>query len=95
MNESELLGSVKKIIHRHLGTDVQIVLFGSRASGTSVDSSDYDIGLRAKEPIEPLTMARIASEIEELPILRKVDIVDLSKVTSRFYATAMAQTRSI
>ncbi len=95
MNESELLGSIKKIIQKYLGNDVQIVLFGSRASGNSVDSSDYDIGLRAKEPIESLAMARITSEIEELPTLRKVDIVDLSKVTKRFYATAMAQTRAI
>ena len=95
MNESEVLDSVKSIIHRYLGTDVQIILFGSRASGNSVNFSDYDIGLRAKEPIEPLTMARITSEVEELPILRKVDIVDLSKVTKRFYTTAMAQTRAI
>lgn len=95
MNESELLDSIKKIIHQHLGNDIEIVLFGSRASGNSVDSSDYDIGLRAKGPIEPLTMARIYDEIEALPTLRKVDIVDLSKVTKRFYTTAMAQTRAI
>ncbi|MEK7202687.1 MAG: nucleotidyltransferase domain-containing protein [Patescibacteria group bacterium] len=95
MTEAELLASVKEIVHRYLGTDVQIVLFGSRATGNSVEFSDYDIGLRAEEPIEPLAMARIYDEIEALPILRQVDIVDLSKVTKRFYNTAMAKTRAI
>lgn len=95
MNELEVLDSVKEIIHRYLGSEVQIVLFGSRASGNSVSSSDYDIGLRAKEPIKPLTMARINSEIEELPILRKIDIVNLTEVTPRFYATAMEHARAI
>jgi len=95
MTELELLTSIKKIIQHHLGDEVQIVLFGSRASGKSVDFSDYDIGLRTKKPLPPLTVARIYEEIEELPILRKVDIVDLSKVTKRFYATAMTHTRVI
>lgn len=95
MIDSELLECVKKIIYNYLGTDVQIVLFGSRASGKAVSSSDYDIGLRASQPIDPLIMARVYAAIEELPTLRKIEIVDLTKVTKRFYATAMQHTRAI
>lgn len=95
MTETELLNRVKQIVHHHLGIDVQIILFGSRASGRAVDASDYDIGLRTSQPIDPLIMARIYDAIEELPTLQKVEIVDLTKVTKRFYATAMQHTRAI
>ncbi|MCR4277789.1 MAG: nucleotidyltransferase domain-containing protein [Candidatus Berkelbacteria bacterium] len=95
MTERELLNRVKEIVHHHLGTDVQMILFGSRAAGKAVSSSDYDIGLRASQPIDPLTMARIYDAVEELPTLQKVEIVDLTKVTKRFYATAMQNTQAI
>lgn len=95
MKEEELLLAIKRIIHQHTGDKVEIVLFGSRATGTAVATSDYDIGIKSARPIAALALARINYEIEELPTLRKIDIVDLSRVAPRFYQTALEQTKQI
>ncbi len=52
----------------------QVILFGSRAKGTERERSDIDIAVRGVSDILALQ-----EEIEDIPSLYKVDLVDLDE----------------
>ncbi len=52
----------------------QVILFGSRAKGTERERSDIDIAVRGVSDIFALQ-----EEIEDIPSLYKVDLVDLDE----------------
>ncbi len=54
------------------------ILFGSRAMGTYSPSSDIDLALVGVE--DELKAASIASELEELPLPYKFDVLALSAI---------------
>ncbi len=60
--------------------DAIIYLFGSRARGTARSSSDIDIAIDAKNPIDILELMRAANVIEALNIPLKIDLVDFNAV---------------
>ena len=81
----DILDMVTKIVRRHLPDhSYRILLFGSWARSDAMPTSDIDIGILGKQPVNDLTMARIREELDELPTLRKVEIVDLQAVDDRF-----------
>ena len=47
-------------------------------------TSDIDVGLEGPEPIQLSVLEKIKVEIENLPILYKIDIVDFSQVPKEF-----------
>lgn len=66
-------------------------LFGSWAQGRALSVSDLDIALDIGRPIKPAVIQKIADELEELPILRKVDILDLQAVDQEFRKRVLQQ----
>lgn len=50
----------------------KVILFGSRAKGTARERSDIDLAVSGVKDYE-----RLMEEIEELPTLYTVDVVDL------------------
>jgi predicted nucleotidyltransferase len=96
MTDAETRQAIVRIIKTHLRAfpEARIVLFGSRATGQHTPRSDYDIGIDAGTPIPLHVMGYIQADIEELPILQKVDVVDLSQASEalRREVTAVAQT---
>ena len=56
------------------------ILFGSRAKGTAVPSSDIDLALEGIT--DALQAEAIASELEELPLPYHFDVVALPNVNS-------------
>ncbi len=56
------------------------VLFGSRAMGTNTVTSDVDIALFG-EALSLDDQARLAAEIEQLPIPQRVDLVRFHTIT--------------
>lgn len=72
------LDHILKLLREAL-SDVEytVLLFGSRADGTAVPGSDYDIGVAADRNIErELARARFSLEESNIPV--NVDLVDLS-----------------
>ena len=63
---------------------LRLFLFGSWAQGRALSVSDLDIALDTGKPIEPGILQKIAEALDELPTLRKVDVVDLQAVGQEF-----------
>ncbi|MEK9171235.1 MAG: nucleotidyltransferase domain-containing protein [Patescibacteria group bacterium] len=73
------------IFERHLDmTSYRAFFFGSRVTGAFRPTSDIDVGIEGHEPIPLQILEAIKSEVENLPILYKIDIVDFSTVPKEF-----------
>jgi len=93
----EIESSVVAIIRRHMskGIRYKVFLFGSRATGRETARSDHDVGIEAEGNIPFGVLADIRLEVDELPTLRKVDVVDFARVSAAFKAVAKEQTKEL
>jgi uncharacterized protein len=89
MTEREVKRAILEIIKKHVPKETKVFLFGSRVLKTNTLRSDFDIGLQATEPLPFGALAKIEDELEELPIMQKIDLVDFSKVSEGFKEFAM------
>lgn len=72
--------------------DVKVVLFGSRARGDSLRTSDVDIGIMAGEGFKDRRkLVLLREHVEELNIPYKVEIVELSGVSREFEAAVLKE----
>jgi predicted nucleotidyltransferase len=69
---------VEKMASRLEGRRYHLYLFGSRALGARTPRSDYDLAIWAEPPLDLATLSQIREELEDLPILQRVDLVELS-----------------
>lgn len=74
------------IVRKHAGSGARVVLFGSRARCEANPRSDYDIGVDAGAPLPLATEERILAELDVLPVLQKIDLVDLRRASQAFCA---------
>lgn len=80
-----LLDEVVRVICDHVHEEpLRLYLFGSWAQVRALSVSDQDIALDTGRPIEPAIIQKIAEALDELPTLRKVDVVDLQAVGQEF-----------
>ena len=64
--------------------NVRIFLFGSRARGDCVSTSDVDIGIIPGKEFDKVKLTLLHEYIEELNIPYKIDIIDLSSTSEEF-----------
>jgi predicted nucleotidyltransferase len=84
-NITKILDMAVRVIRKHIGRDdYKIILFGSWANLKAVPTSDIDIAVSGRAGVDYITMAKIKEEIDNLPTLRKIDVVDLSAVDEGF-----------
>ncbi len=62
----------------------KVFLFGSRAWGTANERSDFDIGIESDEKMPSETFLPMQWDLEEIPVLQKVDLVDFADVSETF-----------
>jgi predicted nucleotidyltransferase len=86
MSDEAIKPKIVEIIRRHTGQmpEVKIFLFGSRAVNRHTIRSDFDIGLESAAKIPLATLAQIREELEQLPLLPKIDLVDFKRVSPEF-----------
>jgi len=84
MKKETIIKQIKKTIRGKLPINFKILLFGSWARGDALETSDLDIGILGKKKVPWPAMVKILEEVEKIPTLRKIDIVDLSAVEKRF-----------
>ncbi len=80
-----------RILSKHLDlSKYRVFFFGSRVQGMSGKGSDVDVGIEGP-PIDPFKWAQIEEDIENLPTLYKVDLVDFNRVSEEFKRNALRQ----
>lgn len=83
----DVLLETRKILSRYLGPGYTLYLFGSRATGTNSENSDFDFLVDSGRKIDFGVWAQIKSDIEDLPTLYSVDITDKHAADPDFLAT--------
>ena len=90
----EILSVVRDVasIVKRIANDpaYRVVLFGSRASGTSRPRSDIDIGVQGPRRIDPVTLQAIRAACDALPTLYTIDLVDLAILPATIRDTALS-----
>jgi len=73
----------------------KVVLFGSRAQGVSHKRSDFDVGILGQKPVKRTLFFEIKEQLEKLPTLYKIDLVDLMDTDPDFRAIALQKTKTL
>ena len=85
----KLKKQVLDIIGRYLNlNEYKIFFFGSRVEGKGNERSDIDIGIEGFETVPDRAWIEIKEEIENLPTLYKIEIVDFRQVAPIFKKVA-------
>ena len=72
----------------------KIALFGSRARGDANEKSDYDIAVF--RPFSDKKWSKMILDIEEeIPILKKFDILDFEKLDEKFKARILKEAKTL
>ncbi len=92
----KLKKEILEIIGKYLNLkEYRVFFFGSRVEGRGDEHSDIDIGIEGKKEIPYETISSIQEEIENLPTLYKIDVVDFKTVSDKFRNIAGQKTESL
>jgi len=84
----KLKKEILEILGKYLDlSKYKVFFFGSRVRGNSDERADIDIGIEGPE-IPAYTKLEIEEELENLPILYKIDFVDFNNVSDKFKKVA-------
>jgi len=75
----KVINRVAEVLKRHLSSPFRLILFGSFARGDGTPFSDVDLAVEVEGGVDPKVWNRILFELEELPTLRKIDLIDLKR----------------
>ena len=88
--KKQILFWIKSILDKNLsGVSYNAFVFGSQANKTFLGRSDIDIGILANNEISALQLSNINKDIEQLPMLYKIDLIDFNRVDARFKSVAL------
>lgn len=88
----QLKREILEILGRHLElANHRVFFFGSRVRARGDDRSDIDVGIEGPEPISATAWLAIQEELEQLPILYPIQLVDFRYVSPQFRAVALQQ----
>lgn len=81
----KLKKEILEIVGRHLSLDnYHIFFFGSRVIGKGTERSDVDVGIEGPTPVPTNALLNIQEEIEQLPTLYKIEVVDFCRAARQF-----------
>ncbi|MBX3329399.1 MAG: nucleotidyltransferase domain-containing protein [Nitrospira sp.] len=80
----QIAQEVEKLARYILGTEVDVIWFGSWPKGTAHAHADIDIAVSGSTAFPPERLAELRAAIEDLATLHEIDIVDLHTVDERF-----------
>lgn len=72
----------------------KVFFFGSRVSGKNRESSDIDVGVEGPT-ISRIVLSQIKEEIENLPTLYTIEVVDFNNVSVKFKEVANQYVESL
>lgn len=85
----KLKREVSAAVAKHLDpARYKVFFFGSRVKGDSFPTSDIDIGIEGPAPIPADKFLAITEEIEAIPTLYKIEVVDFHDAPESFLTRA-------
>ncbi len=85
---NSILKKIKIVISKYIDKkDYNVFLFGSRVNWNIKKTSDYDVGIIWKTPLNSELKLNIEEEFENIPAF--IDFVDFSQVSKDFKKHAM------
>lgn len=94
--DEKLKKEVLRILSKYVDLKThETFFFGSRVLGKSDERSDIDIGIIGPSGISREIMFHIKEDIDNLPLLYKIDVVDFKNVSDDFRKTALEHTEKI
>ncbi len=87
---AKLKRELLEIIGRHIDlAEYGVFFFGSRLEARGDERSDIDIGIEGPRRIPAGALACIREEIERMPLLYKIDVVDFREASEDFRRVAL------
>jgi len=87
--EEKLKKEILEIVGKRLDLKkYKVFFFGSRVTGKGDERSDIDIGIEGTEKVPIEAKFDIEDDIENLPILYKIDLIDFYNTDKNFYEVA-------
>jgi predicted nucleotidyltransferase len=80
----EVAQEVARLARLVLGSDIEIMWFGSWTKGAARPSADIDIALLGSSAFPPERLAELRTLIDNLATLHEIDLVDLHTVGETF-----------
>ena len=95
-SSDKLKEEIRRIVSEYLDMkDYELFFFGSRVTGDSTERSDIDVGIEGPEPVSSAVMFKIQEEVDKIPTLYKIEVVDFKKVSEEFKKVSKAKTESL
>lgn len=95
-SQEKLKKEILEIVGKYLDLNkYKLFFFGSRVSGKGDERSDIDIGIEGLEKLPDIAIFNIREEIEELPTLYKIDIIDFADADEKFKKIALQHIEKI
>lgn len=80
----QIAQEVAHLARRVLGTDIEIIWFGSWPKSTARPHSDIDIAIAGSSAFPPERLAKLRALIDNVPTLHEIDLLDLHTVGETF-----------
>ena len=86
-----VLQGLRELARKYHREGARLFVFGSFANGKQRPTSDLDLGVEWHGEPRPEVFLRLYWEVQDLPTVRKIDVVDFSQVTSGFKEAVAAE----
>ena len=79
----DYLHIVREILRKHI-PDREVVVFGSRASGSARKYSDLDLAVLGDSPLTLSLLSALGEDFDESDLPFKVDVIDWAMIDEKF-----------
>ena len=88
--EKKFKVEIRSLVGKYLDLNKhQLIIFGSRVNGSASKWSDVDLGILGSDKVSSSVMGNIKDDLEEMPILYKIDVVDFASTSQEFRNIAL------
>lgn len=83
-----LVRRLRELSRKYRAEGLSLFIFGSFAQSRQRPTSDLDLGVEWREEPRPEVFLRLYWDVQELPTVRRMDLVDFSQTSSEFSRVA-------
>jgi predicted nucleotidyltransferase len=86
-----LIQSLQQLAQEYYVEGINLFIFGSFARGDNRPNSDLDLGIEWHGQRNPDIFRRLYEDVQSLPTIRKIELVDFAQTDAAFQQIAGAQ----